>query len=197
MALRAVARRLAVVFLASGLAAASAGAAATSPRLTGSTIVPPIRAPEFRLHDQHGRTISLAALQGKVVLVTFLYTHCPDLCPLTAVDLNRVLELVGSRRKEVAVLAVSVDPRGDTPRAVARFIRSHRLSPEFHYLTGSPGALESVWQAYNVSAVGKGGTDVDHTLYTLLIDKHGMSRVVFGTRLKPVLVAHDVGLLLD
>jgi len=94
------------------------------------------------------------------------------------------------------VLAISVDPKGDTPSAVGTFVRTHRLRTQFHYLTGSTKALERVWRLYNVSAVRKGGPDVDHTLYTLVLDRNGKTRVLFDSLAKPATMAHDVGLLL-
>jgi protein SCO1 len=163
----------------------------------GPTLAHPATPPEFTLTDQHGRTIQLAALHGKVVLLTFLYTHCPDVCPLTASSLNTTLQRLGSRRNEVEVLAVSVDPVGDTPRSVSAFLRAHRLLPEFHYLTGPRSTLVRVWRAYDVKAVrnGKDG-GVDHTLYTMLIDREGTARVLYDATARPDAITHDVRQLL-
>ena len=105
---------------------------------------PPKELPELQFTDGTGQPRTLADFRGKVVLLTFLYTHCPDVCPLTALNLNTALGLVGSQAKDVAVLAVSVDPLGDTPAAVRGFIRSHHLRAQFHYLMGSAPALEPV-----------------------------------------------------
>jgi hypothetical protein len=88
------------------------------------TIKNPRLAPNFALRDQDGQTVELSRLRGKAVLLTFLYTHCPDACPLTAVRLNRALAALGPERTRVRVLAVSVDPHGDTRQAVAGFISS-------------------------------------------------------------------------
>jgi len=129
-------------------------------------------------------------------LLTFLYTHCPDVCPLTATNLNTALAQLGRSRKEVRVLAVSVDPKGDTPASVGAFIRSHRLRPEFHYLTGTAKTLRSIWRAYRVQAVPQGEAGVDHTLYTLLIDPSGKARVLFDVQARPASIAHDVRLVL-
>ena len=183
--------------LVAAVAVASAAAGSGPPRFAGPTIRNPAPAPDFRLRDQHGRFVRLSGQRGKVVLVTFLYTNCPDLCPFTAVNLNRALGLLGPRRKDVTVLAVSVDPVGDTQGAIVKFVRSHRLRPQFHYLTGSRAALERVWRAYNVASVKVGGGDPDHTLYTLVLDRRGTTRVLFDALAKPAPIAHDVKLLLD
>ena len=163
----------------------------------GATLANPALAPDFALRDQHRQLVRLRHERGNVVLLTFLYTHCPDVCPLTAINLNAALGLVGPSRKEVSVLAVTVDPQGDTPTAVASFVRSHHLRRQFHYLTGSPPALRRIWSAYQVKAVRQGkDAGVDHTLYTLGIDRQGVARVVFDATAQPGVIAHDLGLLL-
>jgi protein SCO1/2 len=195
------ATRTSLALLSAALVAvvAGCGGGKSAPKFVGPTLKNPSTAPNFALRDQHGQVVSIDGQRGKVALITFLYTHCPDVCPLTAMNLNTALGLVGAKRKDVVVLAVSVDPRGDTPAAVASFVRSHRLRPQFHYLTGSAQALQRVWRAYNVTAVrqGAGGAKgVDHTLYTLVVDPKGKARVLFDSLATPKSIAHDVGLLL-
>ena len=94
------------------------------------------------------------------------------------------------------VLAVSVDPRGDTPAAVRRFVRLHRLVPQFHYLIGSKTQLAPIWKAYSVTSVRRAKGDIDHTLYTVLADGSGKARVLYDATATPVDVAHDLRLLL-
>jgi protein SCO1 len=141
------------VVLATFTAAAGRAAGGPGPPFAGPTLTHPAPPPDFALRDQYGHLVRLSALRGKVVLLTFLYTHCPDVCPLTANNLNSVLARLGPARADVRVLAVSVDPKGDTPTAVKAFIRSHRLRPQFHYLTGTEKVLRSIWRAYKVQAV--------------------------------------------
>jgi protein SCO1/2 len=162
----------------------------------GPVIAHPAVAPDFTLRDQRGRVVRLSAERGKVVMVTFLYTHCPDLCPLTAAHIKAALTRLGSRRKGVVALAVTVDPKGDTKPAVRAYVRSHRLPSEFHYLTGSKAALARVWRLYDVTPVRAGGPDPDHTLYILLLDRKGKTRVLFDALAKPAAMAHDLGVLL-
>src|SRR5438876_11150818 len=130
------------------LVALAAGCGSTSPpklveqpmRATtyaGTPVSPVRRAPTIALHDAWGRPVSLAAQRGRYVLVTFLYVHCPDVCPLIAQNLNAALRRLGPKRDRVRVLAVSVDPAGDTPRAVKRYIAERGLLPQFRYLIGS------------------------------------------------------------
>jgi protein SCO1/2 len=162
----------------------------------GAVLEHPAAPPDFTLRDQRDRAVHLSALRGKVVLLTFLYTHCPDVCPLTAANLNTALRRLGGERSQVAVLAVSVDPKGDTPASIRSFIRHHRLLPEFRYLTGRRTTLEGVWRKYNVAVVRRGPGDVDHTLYTLLVDRDGTARVLFDVKATPAALVHDVRELL-
>jgi len=179
------------------LAALAAGVAiAAAPPFVGPTLAHPAVAPDFALHDQSGRRIQLSAQRGKVVVITFLYAHCPDLCPLTAQNINAAVRMLGRQGRQVTVLAVSVDPAGDTPKAVKKFVREHQLLPQFHYLTGSRQALRSVWSAYQVQSVQHAGDDVDHSLYTLLLDRKGKGRVLFDATATAKAIAHDTRLLL-
>ncbi len=84
-----------------------------------------------------GQPVTLAEYRGKAVLVTFLYTNCPDICPLITSNLRVALNLLGARAAQVQIIAVSVDPRGDTPASVADFLRAHEMLGSMQYLIGS------------------------------------------------------------
>jgi protein SCO1/2 len=188
-------RAVAVAVAVAALALAG-GAAAHSPQFAGPTLKHPSSPPGFALRDQDGHLVRLAGQRGKVALITFLYTHCPDLCPLTAQNLNDVLRSLGPKRRDVTVLAISVDPRGDTRAAVTAFVRNHRLLPQFRYLTGTVQQLRPIWDAYQVTPVVAKGPDPDHTLYTLVVDRSGKARVLFDALARPPAITHDVRLLL-
>jgi protein SCO1 len=175
---------------------AAGAASAAPPAFDGGRIENPAPLPGFSLRDQAGHRVSLAASRGKLVLLTFLYTHCKDVCPLTAQNLSAAVQLLGKRGRDVRVLAISVDPRGDTPAAVRRFVRLHRLVPEFHYLVGSEKQLAPIWHLYSVTSVKRAKGDIDHTLYTVLADRSGHGRVVYDATATPQAVAHDLRLLL-
>jgi len=174
----------------------AAATAANQPQFDGPTLTHPGTPPAFALRDQQGHVVRIAGQRGKVALITFLYTHCPDLCPLTAQNLNDVLRSLGPARRHVTVIAVSVDPKGDTPRAVKAFVRNHRLLPQFHYLTGTREQLQPIWDAYNVTPLTSKGPDPDHTLYTLVVDRSGKARILFDALARPPAITHDVKLLL-
>jgi protein SCO1/2 len=191
---------------ASGIAVAAAlalstvalAAAASGLEFNGPTIKNPTVPPLFALRDQDGHKVLLAQQRGRVVLLTFLYTHCPDVCPLTATHLNLALRELGPRRRHVRVFAISVDPAGDTHASVRGFIREHRLLPEFRYLNGPPSTLRRVWAAYGVRSLKQAGGDrVDHTLYTLLLDRSLRGRVVYDSTATVPDIDHDIRLLLS
>lgn len=161
----------------------------------GTELSPPVRAPELALRDQHGTVVRMDALRGKAVLVTFLYTHCPDVCPLIATNLNVALQRLGAARSGVRVVVVSVDPKGDTPASVRKFFRVHRLLPQFHYLTGTRAQLAPVWRRYHIAAQEGPEETIDHSAYTVLVDGSGMERALYDAQVRPAQVVHDVKLL--
>ena len=162
--------------------------------LIGAKVAPGTTASDFSLRDQNGRRVRLSALHGKLVLLTFLYTHCVDICPLIANDLNRAVASLGHQASAVRILAVSVDPRGDTPRAVRTYIRAHRLGPQFLWLLGTRRQLAPVWQAYNV-LVQPGGERVGHSTEILLIDRNGRPIRTYPSTVSVGVVAHDLRVL--
>jgi len=96
----------------------------------------------------------------------------------------------------VRVIAVSVDPRGDTMAAVLAYRRDHRLLPEFDYLIGTRRQLTPVWRAYHVLAVARKPERVDHSAYTLLVDQNGWGRARYDATINADDVVHDLRVLL-
>ena len=107
-------------------------AAATHSRALrrASRVTPPKPAPPLALDNYLGTPVNLASYRGKAVLVTFLYTHCPDVCPLIASKLHTALDRRCPPRaqRRSQIIAVSVDPRGDTPTTVAQFLAAHQMT---------------------------------------------------------------------
>lgn len=171
-------------------------ATATKSPFAGSELRGRLDRTDFALRDQHGNLIRLSGQRGKLVLVTFLYTHCTDICPLIADHLNAALGQLYHQRSSVRVLAVSVDPVGDTRRAVRVYAREHHLLPEFHYLTGTRAQLAPVWQSYNVLVLNRNPESVGHSGYIFLLDRSGKPRVFYGAKATANQVAHDLRLLL-
>ena len=156
-----------------------------------------VSAPDFRLKDQFGNPISLAQFKGKPVVLTFLYTHCPDVCPLTAEKLRVSLQNLGGDAQHVAVLAVSMDPKGDTAAAAQNFSRAHKLGNYFHFLIGAHDELAPVWASYSVDAQAatSSGT-VSHSSAIYVIDKEGRERVLFDNDFSSGQLSADLKILL-
>jgi protein SCO1/2 len=197
-----VARVLPLLLLAAVLAGCGSSNAAettTTPmhRFAGGELTPPKAAPPIALHTANGKKVTLAAQHGRYVLVTFIYTHCPDVCPLITQNLNAALRAIGpSARKNVRVLAVSVDPVGDTPNAVRAYAREKHLYPQFEYLIGTRAELRRVWKAWHVLAVQAKPDLVDHVAYTALIDTKGKERVLYDSSVHATQVVHDLRVLM-
>jgi protein SCO1/2 len=160
------------------------------------------RAPGFTLRDQFGKPVSLSDYRGKAVLLTFLYVHCPDICPLITASLRTTLDMLGRRAKEVQVIAISVDPVGDTPRSVRTYLAERGLLHRFQYLLGTHAQLARIWAAYRVDAVpdAKLGRTIGHTGIVLGIDAGGTERTVYLSPSishppDPAWMIHDVPLL--
>jgi protein SCO1 len=134
----------------------------------------------------------MGAQRGHYVIVTFLYTRCPDVCPVIAGNLNRALQSRAARRSGLRVLAVSVDPRHDTAAAVRRYVRERRLLPSFRYLIGTRARLERVWRLYHVSALAGPKGTVTHSTFELLVDPEGRERIVYDSTVRAADVVHDL-----
>lgn len=156
-----------------------------------------IPAPDFQLKDQLGNSIALAQFKGKPVVLTFLYTHCPDVCPLTAEKLHATMQSLGQNAQQVAVLAVSMDPKGDTAAAAQNFSKVHKMGDYWHFLLGAHDELAPVWASYSVDAQAatSSGT-VSHSSAIYVIDKQGRERVLLDNDFSSNQLAADLKILL-
>lgn len=116
----------------------------------GTELSNPGPAPAFRLTDHRGRTVSLQDYQGKVVVLTFLYTSCRDVCPIVTFKLKEVYEALGEDVGEVAFLAVTVDPERDTAERAREYSEAWGMADRWSFLVGSRSQLEPIWAAYYV-----------------------------------------------
>ncbi len=175
--------------------------------------------PSFELTDQFGRIATSADYRGRVVLLTFLYTNCPDVCPIVTGQLRTAREALEAEASEVAVVAVSVDPERDTVEAAREYSDRWRMSERWEYLVGSREELAEVWAAFYVDpvevdaeresgeALRQGTTEgsvdalrqgvrerylVTHGAPVYLIDRQGVMRVVFTPPLDVEAILHDV-----
>jgi protein SCO1/2 len=155
------------------------------------------RAPRIQLSDARGGTVDTARLAGRAYAVTFLYSNCPDVCPLIADEIRQSLTQLGATAKKVAVVAVSVDPRGDTATAVRDFLKRHREPANFHYLIGSEAQLRPTWKAYFAAPQVPGDPESSHTASVWLIDPRGriQAKIDGGAPFDPADLTHDLRLL--
>ncbi len=194
-----------VVAAATAATAAAVRARLSGPALAGAVMNPPVVAYDFTLPNQDGRPVSLAALRGKVVVLTFLYAHCPDVCPLIADDLHKAYQALDpATAARTAFVAVSVDPNGDTPGAVRSFLAGHHLAGELAYLRGSFAQLRPVWAHYYVgsdakevnpeaaSAAAPIPDQVGHTAIVYVIDPRGQIVVFLPSNLDPKDLVADI-----
>jgi protein SCO1/2 len=157
----------------------------------GFVIQPPVQAPAFSLRDQNGKAVGPQSVRGNWFVVAFLYTHCPDVCPLIASNLATAQRLLPN----LHVLAISVDPKRDTRSAVRQFIELHHLPARFHYLTGSRAQLRPVWASYHVATLTGPSNIVSHSAFELLVDPSGHERLLYAAQLRAVDLTHDIAKL--
>ena len=154
-------------------------------------------APDFALVDGNtGASVSLGGLRGSVVALAFLYTRCPDTCPLTAEYFRQAQSALASDSSRVQFVAVSVDPINDIPQSVRSFSEQHKLSTNWHYLIGPAASLQSVWQSYGIRQEPDPSTGtVGHTDAIYLIDATGKARILLHTVDGPDTLTKDLRIL--
>ena len=169
--------------------------ACAGPKLVG-TELNATDAPDFTLTDGvSGRAVTLSAHRGQVVALTFLYTTCPDVCPLTASRFRSAQNELGNDAGRVTFIAVSVDPDRDTPGAVQAFSAAHGLERNWFYLVGARAQLAPVWAAYGIG-VQAGSNEVTHNDAVYLIDTRGRERVLLHSEDLGADLVNDVRALL-
>jgi len=188
---------VAVLSLRNSIGGTTTGNPSTSRSGLQGTDLGSTAAPDFHLKDQFGKPISLSQFQGKPIVLTFLYTHCPDVCPLTADKLHVAMQNLGKDVQQVAVLAVSMDPKGDTAAAAQNFSRIHKLGDYFHFLIGTHDDLAPVWASYSVNAQAATSAGiVSHSTAIYVIDKQGHERVLLDNDFSSAQATTDLKILL-
>jgi protein SCO1 len=152
-------------------------------------------APDFALTSQEGAEVTFGALRGKVVAVTFIYTACPDVCPMLSDKLARVQDELGADfGTKITFLSITVDPGHDTPGVLKEYAEALDADlAGWTFLTGSLAAVRDVAHRYGVAVAPATGGQVDHTLLTTLVDRHGTMRVQYlGYRFDEEEFRHDL-----
>ena len=204
------------------LLALSATACSSPAQFEGTVLSSADPATPFELTNQFGRDVALSDYAGRVTVLTFLYTNCPDVCPIVTAQLRDALELLGDDAGEVAFAAVSVDPRRDTVAEALAFSEKWRMTDSWDFLVADEETLSSVWKAYHLDPVvddeardahgekqgQRAGVKasreetarrslVIHLAPVYIIDRQGRLRALFTLPFEPESLVHDVRLLLD
>jgi protein SCO1/2 len=156
-------------------------------------------APQIELKKSNGESFRLSDQKGKVVLLFFGYTSCPDVCPTTLAELKQVMDGLGDKTKLVQVVFVSVDPERDTPEKIQEYVE--HFNQEFIGLSGTTNELESIWSKYGVfreevESDSAFGYIVNHTARTYLIDTEGNLRLSYGFQTPVENMVSDLKILL-
>lgn len=166
----------------------------------GSLIEPPSPAPDFELTAADGKLFRLADQRGRIVLLYFGYTFCPDVCPTTLYDLTLVKKQLGNQAQNIDVAMITVDPKRDERTKLGDYVTT--FDPAFYGLTGDRAALEAVWAAYGVyvginETDGASGYLIDHTARIFVIDQGGNLRLTFPFGMSWEAMAADLEALLS
>ena len=157
------------------------------------------QAADFTLTQSSGETFRLSEQKGKIVLLFFGYTACPDVCPTTLAELRLVMEELGDKTEQVQVVFVSVDPERDTPEKIQEYVE--HFNEDFIGLSGNPDELQIIWDNYGVfrervESESAFGYIINHTARTYLIDQNGNLRLSYGFQTPVEDMVHDIEILL-
>jgi protein SCO1 len=161
----------------------------------GVPVNPMVTAPLDVLARDDGTQFAIGAERGRASLVFFGYTNCPDICPTTLADWQRVKSALGTAALFVNFVFVTIDPENDTPEVIERYLA--KFDTSFIGLTGEPARVDSLAKAFGVTAFAEGTLPSGHTAMAhpsrvYLVDTRGRIRFVFPPGLKPEEIAADV-----
>ncbi|MBB3119206.1 SCO family protein [Massilia sp. MB5] len=154
----------------------------------------------FALNDHTGKPVTLETYKGKVVVVFFGFTQCPDVCPTTMAEMSSVMKELGPQADQVQVLFVTLDPERDTKELLAQYVPT--FDSRFVGLYGDPARIMQTAKDFKVfysKVPGKepGSYTIDHTAGSYVFDKNGKIRLFLRHGQGPAPVVHDLKLLLS
>jgi protein SCO1/2 len=171
------------------------------PSFNGQVKNPVQPAPELALTDQHGEPFLLSEQKGKVVLLYFGYTYCPDVCPTTLGDFKRIHRALGQDADRVEFVFVTADPERDRPERVKKYLEI--FNPDFVGLVGTQQELDAAYDSYDVYGEKENVEDsaagylVSHTATVFLIDPEENWRLVYDFGTPPEDIVEDIEKLLE
>jgi protein SCO1/2 len=151
----------------------------------------------LHLNDQHGQARTLADFRGKVVVLFFGYTHCPDVCPTTLSDLKIMMDSLGKDADKVQVLFATLDPERDSPDMLAAYVSA--FNSTFLALSGDVSTTAQTAAAFNITYKKRpttSGYGIDHSDGSYIIDQKGRVRLLASYPLRGEMLAQDIRLLL-
>ncbi|MDN3987756.1 SCO family protein [Zwartia vadi] len=152
----------------------------------------------WTLVGMDGKTYTPESFRGKVTLVFFGFTQCPDVCPTALAELSQVMKLLGDRASQVQVVMISVDPERDTPEVLRAYVSG--FDPRFIGMTGTAEQIKAAagsFKAYYAKVpAAKGSYTMDHSSSFYLLDKKGEARVMLNSTIGASAVAQDIETLL-
>ena len=154
---------------------------------------------DFALTDHTGKPRALADFRGRVVVMFFGFTHCPDVCPATLAELAAAVKKLGTDGDKVQVLLVTVDPERDTPQVLSRYVSA--FNPRFLALRGTAEETARVAKEFKIIYQKVAGArpdsyTMDHSAGTYIFDTQGRLRLYVSYGQGPEVFAHDIALLL-
>jgi protein SCO1/2 len=138
-------------------------------------------AADFTLTDQEGRRFTFSSLRGKNVVVTFVYTTCPDVCPLITAKVAQLQRLLKEKRyRDFHLVSITTDPEIDRPEVLKAYAERFNADlSTWTFLTGSRSELRPVWESFGVNVKKRGKGLVQHTGVAILVDSRGVRRLEF------------------
>jgi protein SCO1/2 len=154
---------------------------------------------DFRLLGSDGRPRTQADFAGKIAVITFGFTRCPDVCPTSLAALAAALDALGEDRKRVQGVLITVDPERDTPALLAKYVTA--FDPSFLGLVGDAAATRQAARAFKVFyqkvPISRGDYTMDHSTGYYVIDRQGRTRLMFRYGQPAADMAYDIRLLLN
>lgn len=126
--------------------------------LIGTVLEHPSPAADFTLTDQHGVPFHMADTKGRVVVLTFIYTHCGDTCPFVSLKVKSAVSLLSGDTDKVSFIAVTTDPKRDVPKVTSAYSKAIGLDDAWHFVTGPLETLRTVWADYGIGVEIDPGT---------------------------------------
>jgi len=176
--------------------------AASSPCFASSYLPIVTTVPDFHLLSSSGSQVSLHDLHGQVVVLTFMYTHCANQCPLVAERLSGLESALAARpipARNVRIVSITFDPARDTAQWLKTYSENLRADPDrWLFLTGRPSEIRSTMRAFDFAADRNRAGDFDHASRVYLIDRAGRVRQIYSTSfLDTAVMVRDIDSLLS